>query len=695
MTKKFRVGIDVGGTFTDFVVFDQIAGTTRIHKVRTTPDDPSRGILQGTAEIGLAPGDVDGIAHGTTTATNALIERRGAEVAFLTTMGFRDTLEVRRAGRQEMYDAQWSPPPPLVPRRNRITVNERIRWNGEVVVPLDEVEVDGVVNALRARGIQSVAICFLHSYLHPGHEERVRDLLKKALPGVFVTISSECSQEYREFERGSTVAANAYVGPPVQRYMRNLKSGLENAGFDSDISIMQSNGGVCTIDESGRLPVKLARSGPAGGAMALQSLAAIAGIPRMVGIDIGGTSADVSVVVDGRARWTSPLNVEWGLPLLFPSVNVVSIGSGGGSVAWIDQGGALHMGPESAAAVPGPACYGRGGTRPTTTDAHAVLGIVGEDRFAHGALHLRRDLAEAAIKEAVAQPLDISVEDAADGMLRILDNLMLQAIRFVTLEKGYDPREFALVGFGGGGPMHVVSLARELGIDTAVVPVAPGVFSAWGILTVDMTQDQARTILQRQDLIGEGELSQMFSALRDDVAGQFDRQGLDSSVLDYEFFLDMQYLGQVHPMPIPLYPESGTQGGEALIISPGSVADVLERFHAEHAREYGHSDANQPIQFVHARVFGRFSVTKLNLTKQPDTGADPAGALVGTRRVRLGSAQVMACLYDRELLGPGMEIDGPALIQEESSTTVLPTAARLRVDDYGNLVINTGISSPT
>jgi N-methylhydantoinase A len=691
---RYRIGIDVGGTFTDFVLYDAEDGATTTLKVPTTPDDPSEGIAAGLDRLGISLPDVAGVAHGTTTATNALIERKGAKTAFLITEGFRDTLEIRRCNRQELYDQQWVPPPPLVPRRNRLEVRERLYWDGEEALALDEEQVRGVIGKLKARDIEAVGICFMHAYQHPRHEERVKELVQEALPDAFVTTSHELTQEFREFERSSTTAANAFVGPRVNRYMRNLRERMTERGVRADVAIMQSNGGICTTEEAGQFPAKLARSGPAGGAMALERLAELTGNPALVGIDIGGTSADVSVIVDGRPRWTSPLIVEWGMPLLFPSVDVVSIGAGGGSIAWIDEGGALHMGPQSAGADPGPACYGRGGDEPTSTDAHLLLGRASTDSFLGGEMALRADLAEEAIRREVAEPLGLDVRDAAEGMLRILDENMLQAVRFVTVEKGYDPRHFTLVGLGGGGPLHVAELAHALGMPKAIVPTAPGVLSAWGMLTVDMVQDRSRTVLKRRRAVDNEGLSATLEELRASIEDAFGRQGMPADAVAYEYVLDMQYYGQVFSLPISL----GALAGESANGNPGRpkvddgvLAQAEERFHAEHEREYGHADRAQEVQIVHARVFGRAVVDKPQLRPAQPGPANASAALLETRPVRFSGNEEDTAIYDRGLLRPGMEFEGPAVVNETSSTTVLPPGMRARVDEFSNIVIDTDL----
>ena len=713
---RYRLSTDVGGTFTDFVLYNLDTGEWRIWKIATTPEDPSLGLLEGIRQMGVNLAEVESAEHGTTIATNTLIQRDGALTAFLTTEGFRDTLEIRRANRQELYDAQWTPPPPLVPRRHRLEIRERLYWNGEIATPLDEAQVADVIETLKVRDIEAVAICFLHSYQHPRHEMRVKELVQKALPNAFVTASSEVTQEMREFERGSTVAANAMLGPRVQKYLSNLSTRLKEAGLKTDVSIMQSNGGVATIDEASSVPAKLARSGPAGGAMALQAISQMTGIGELVGVDIGGTSADVSVIVGGRPRWTSPLVIEWGLPVLFPSVDVVSIGAGGGSIAWIDEGGILHVGPQSAGAVPGPVCYGKGGTEPTSTDAQLVLKRMDATHFLGGQMKIDPALSEKAIMEKVAKPLGLSLQEAADGILKILENNMLQAVRFVTVEKGYDPRDFALVGFGGGGPWYGASMARELGMKRAIIPGAPAVLSAWGLLTVDMVQDRSKTVLKRRRALRNADLEQTFNELRDSIYASFLRQGVAATAVEMEYYLDLQYYGQVYSLAISLgdlaqqtgdiphkddirVAEAGTisirldiekQG--KIIVNDEVLESATEHFHREHEREYGHADPEQEVQVVHARVFGSAKVRKPEMKKLPrGGGVDSKGAIRTKRPVYFDGRNRETTIYTREQLKPGNRLEGPAIVEENTATTIVPPGAKLEVDEWGNMIIETGV----
>ncbi len=712
---RYRLGVDVGGTFTDFVLYDTQTGEVRILKVPSTPEDQSAAVMEGFARLNLSLPEVESIAHGTTTGTNALIERKGAKTALLTTQGFRDFLEIRRANRQELYDAQWTPPPPLIPRYNRFEVKERLFWNGEVYIPLDEEEVQDIIETLKVRGIEAVAIVFIHSSTNSVPELRCKELVQEALPNVYVCASAEVSQEIREFERGSTTCANAFIGPVTDRYLGSLEKALERQGYTKEVIVMQSNGGVCTAQEARALPAKLLRSGPAGGAMALAGLAQMTDIPNLVGIDIGGTSADVSLLWEGKPRWASPLFVEWGLPILFPSIDIVSIGAGGGSIAWIDQADALHVGPRSAGAVPGPACYDLGGTEPTSTDAQLMLGRLSPQTFLGGAMTIRPEPAQEAIKTKIAEPLGMSVPRAASGILEIMTNNMLQAIRFVTVEKGYDPRDFALVAFGGGGPMYVAELAKSLGMRRAIIPFSPGVFSAWGLLLVDLLHDRSKTVLKRRSVLGLEELAAIFEELQSSVYGSFLREGISPQEVELEQYLDLQYYGQVYSLAVSLSDLSaravserqtdvriaeegiisvplGVEKGTKLRLTDEIINAAIEVFHKEHLREYGHSDPDMEVQIVHVRVFGRSQVAKPQLKAQPRANsAKPDPALKGERRVHFAGEPLTTKTYERGLVKAGQQIAGPAIIEESDSTVLIPPGMTAEVDAYLNLIINTHV----
>lgn len=714
---RYYLSVDVGGTFTDFVLRDLQTDRIDLYKARSS-DEPTEPFEEALGALRVQVSELETITYGTTSGTNALIERKGARTALLITRGFRDILEIRRGNRQDLYDPQWMPPPPLVPRHDRLEVSERLYWNGEVYRPLDERQVQGLVETLRSRGIESVAIVFLHSYVNSAHELRCKELIELSLPSVHVTASSEISQEIREFERASTATANAFLVPLTERHLGRLEDWLHSNGYAKEMIVMQSNGGVCTSSEARRVPAKLLRSGPAGGVMAISSLVERTGIKNVVGIDIGGTSADVSVVVGGKPRWTSPLIVEWGLPILFPSIDVTSIGAGGGSIAWIDKAGALHVGPQSAGAHPGPACYGAGGTEATSTDAQLVLGRLSSDTLLGGNLRLDGRLAEKAIG-SIADELDVDLYEAAAGIIDISTNNMLQAIRLVTVEKGYDPRDFVLVGYGGAGPMYVAELAQSLGMARAMIPETPGVLSAQGLQLVDYVQDRTKTILTRRQALQLSELDAHLSDLRASIQEAFVRQGLNNEPVDFEHYLDLQYYGQAYSLPISLEDlaskvslETGSDvriAEQGLIavrvgLSPETGFEVTEAilnaaidvFHLEHLREYGHSDPDTEIQVVNARVFGRLNSTKMrsgivnHQHNHPRRRKDKGRVTVGRREVQFGGQVLMTDVYSRDALAVSQSVEGPAIVEQIDCTVVIPPEMVAHVDDHHNLIVEMG-----
>lgn len=684
---KYRVAVDVGGTFTDCVVFNEVSGDTHFLKVPSTPQDQSLGVLHGIANLGIAIADIEALSHGTTVATNALIERKGPIIALLATRGFRDSLEIRRGNRQELYDVQWAPPPALIPRRNRFEIRERLLWDGSVYEPLDEGELLDRADVLRERGVEAIAIVYIHSFANDIHEKRTKELLGQQLPGVLICTSSEVCGEIREFERASTTCANAFVGPSIDRYLGNLESGLHARGYKKDVAVMQSNGGVCTSKEARTLPVKVVRSGPAAGAMALAGLSQAIDVPNLVGIDIGGTSADVSIVWEGKPRWTSPTFVEWGLPILFPSIDVMSIGAGGGSIAWIDRGGALHVGPESAGADPGPACYGQGGTEPTSTDAQLLLGRLAPEAFA-GGIRVEPRLAHEAIKKRIAEPMGIDVVEAARGIVEVITNNMLQAIRLVTVERGHDPRDFSLVGFGGGGALYAADLARHLEIGTAIIPFAAGVFSAWGLLTVDWAHDASRTILKKRSIINLAELETVFRSLRVAVCESFVNEGIRLLDVQLNHHLDIQYYGQIHAISVA-FGETTNASDVDLALSEADLDKAIDNFHKEHLKEYGHCDLNAEVEIVHLRVFGESTIPKPSPKQQTSSSnALDRGAFVGERNVAFDGRSVTTNIYRKSLLALGNVIEGPAIVEDiGDSTVVLPPASKAEVDPFLNIVI--------
>jgi N-methylhydantoinase A len=672
------VGCDTGGTFTDvFAVSD--SGESRVAKVPSTPPRFDLGVVEGMRELGIDPAEVRTLFHGTTVTTNAVITKTGARSALVTTRGFRDILEIRRANREELYDILWDPPDPLVRRRHRLEVVERVDYAGTVVVPLDEDSVRDVAGKLRARDIESVAVCLINAHMNPDHERRVRDILVAELPDLHVSLSTDILPEPPEFERTATTVANAYCAPVLRRYMDTLESALDDSGFDSDIVlVMHNGGGTMTTDYAKGAPVKTLNSGPAAGVIAGASVAAACGRSDVVCLDMGGTSADIAVVRDGEPQLTRAFDLEWGMPIRFPSIDVLSIGAGGGSIAWLDPAGYPRSGPQSAGADPGPACYGKGGTEPTNTDAQLVLGRVSNDLFLEGRMALDVERAREAIRSRVAEPLSLSVEDAAEGILRIANANMVKAIRLVTVQRGFDPREFGLVAFGGAGPLHSVDLARELQMPEVIVPAHPGVTSALGLLFVDPLDDFSWSFVRRQDQLELDQLEERYAEMETRVADSLVRQGVARDDVALERSVDLRYIGQLHSVTVPLT-EIGDEG----------IGAAVAAFHDEHLRQYRYSHPDAPVETSALRVAARGSRAKPDLTRLKRGGRERPVAEERTRDVHFGDAGwVSSRVVDRNALSPGDTVAGPAIVDQLDSTIVLPPGTTAVVDAIGNVIIS-------
>jgi N-methylhydantoinase A len=672
------VGCDTGGTFTDVFALSD-GGQARVAKVPSTPPRFDIGVVEGVRALGLEPGDVDTLFHGTTVTTNAVITKTGAPSALVSTRGFRDVLEIRRANREELYDILWDPPAPLIPRRHRLEVPERVDYAGQVVIPLDDGAVRDVARKIRARGLLSVAVCLINAHMNPAHEQRIREILLEELPGVDISLSTDILPEPPEFERTATTVANAYCAPVLRTYMEALERRLAEHGFRSDlVLVMHSGGGTMTTDYAKGVPVKTLNSGPAAGVIAGAAVAASAGRANVVCFDMGGTSADIGVVFDGRPRLTTSFDLEWGMPIRFPSIDVISIGAGGGSIAWLDPAGYPRSGPQSAGADPGPACYDRGGSEPTNTDAHLVLGRVSNDLFLEGRMRLDVDRAREALRRGIAEPLGLSVEDAAEGVLRIANANMVKAIRLVTVERGFDPREFSLVAFGGAGPLHAIDLARELQMPEVIVPPYPGVTSAMGLLYVDPLDDFSQAYVRRQDAIELADLARLYGEMEERVVGSLRRQGVARDEIAVERAVDLRYIGQLHSVTVPL------QG-----ISESGFASAVEAFHDEHLRQYRYSHPDSPVETSTLRATARGRREKPDLRR----------LLFSDRRSREvapdherdvhfeGVGWVSTRVVDRRGLEHGGEFTGPCVVEELDSTLVLPPGTSGRVDEVGNIVI--------
>ena len=679
------VGVDIGGTFTDFMLYDTESGSVHVHKVPSTPGEPERAMVSGLTELcaaaGLSTRDVTGVFHGTTVATNAVLEHEGALAGMITTRGFRDIVHIGRHQRplhySVMQDIPWQAKP-FVQRRHRKVVTERIvPPTGETLVPLDEEEVRAAARELREEGVEAVAVCFLFSYLNPEHERRAAAIVREEMPEAFVTTSADIVPQFREFERFTTATMSAFVGPKTGNYLERLATALEGEGVKGDLHVMMSSGGVASVHTAAERPVTLLLSGPAAGILGGQWAGALAGRKRLITFDMGGTSADIGIVTEDRVSEASARDT-WigGYPLLVPMLDVHAIGAGGGSIAYVDEGGAFRVGPRSAGATPGPACYGHGGQEPTISDAHTVLGRLDPERFLGGRMKLDRDAAVAVVQK-LGDELGLGLEEAAEGILTIANSNMARAIRSRTIEKGHDPREFALVAFGGAGPLHAAEVADLLEIPEVLVPPHPGITSAAGLLTSDLKYDQMRTVFQMQGSVDAGRLNRELDELAGELRGWLKRDGVAESDIEVIRALDCRYVGQ---------------GYELRVTLDGAFTDAaLEQFHLLHEREYGSAYAD-PIEIVNARVtaIGK----RPTLDRLPVVSGSLEAAFVGESeghfRVNGELQAVTTRYYDRNELPLDEPIVGPAVIFHLDTTTVVPPTWAARADASGNLILTKG-----
>ncbi len=678
----WRIGVDSGGTFTDLCLFDDESGRVEVWKVPSTPDDPSRGIADGVAEsvgrVGATFDQVGYFGHGTTVATNALIQLRGVRTGLITTDGFRDLLEIGRQKRPDLYDMQVDKPQTLVSRDLRLEVTERVRHDGTVEAALDEAGLRTAARTLRAAGVEAVAICFLYGFLRPAHEQRAREIVAEELPDAFVSTSHEVAPEFREFERMSTAVVNAYLGPVMQRYIERLGGRLREAGLRAAPHLTQSNGGVIGFDTAAALPVRTVLSGPSTGVVAAQALAGMVGMPDLITFDMGGTSTDVALLTGGACRMASEAEVH-GYPIKAPMLDIHTVGAGGGSIAFIDGGGLLKVGPRSAGAHPGPVCYGLGATEPTVTDANVVLQTLNPTHLLGGRMAVRQDLARAAI-ERLAGPLGLDVMATAQGILSVVTANMVRAIRVISVQRGYDVRDYTLVAFGGAGPLHAARLARELDMPRILVPRNPGILCAMGLLLTDLRADFASTRLVTLDTAALPALAADFEALLARAAAWFAAEHIPPAAQQTVRTVDMRYAGQNYELPIAV-PEGA--------ITSATLDALAEGFDAAHRRMYGFAAEGETVQLVTYRVGAAGLVPKAAFQPRPEGPADAGAAVMGQREVWLPEAGgFVACpVYDRERLLPGHRIAGPAIVEQMDATTVVLPCMTGRVEPYGNLIL--------
>ena len=672
-----QIGLDIGGTFTDIVALDR-EGHLGLTKVPSTPKDLLEGIGAATRRIldiaGAKPGDVERFIHGTTVATNAILEQKGALTAVLTTEGFEDVLELGRMKRSRMYDLAMDPETPtfLAPRRRRVGVRERLDAKGRVLVPLHEDDVRESVLALRAHGVSAVAVCYLFSFVNPVHEQRTREIVASLAPEISVSLSSEVDPTFREYERLCVTAFDAYLGPVVKRYLAGLADTLRGLGVGAPPLIMRSRGGIVSAALAARQPVTLFLSGPAGGVIGARFAAERSGVRDFVSLDMGGTSNDVGVVRDG-----APLLVGEGAigpyPVRTPMVDVNTIGAGGGSIAWIDAAGGLRVGPRSAGAEPGPACYGRGGDEATVTDASVVLGYLNPARFAGGAMALDAPAAERAVA-AIGQRLGVDRVAAAAGIHRVVNARMADQIRLVTIKRGYDPRQFALVVLGGAGPVHGAALAAEMGMAEVLVPEAPGVLAAFGLLSAAIEHHHARTQQSRTDAADLPDVNDCLADL--DAAGRarMREEGVPAREVRVAYAADMRYVGQAYELEVPI----------EVPLTRERVAEIVAAFHATHERIYGYARPQQLVEFVNFRAVHTYPLPRPVVRPAARASGTLADARLGERRAYF-DGYVPTTLYERARLPLGARLTGPAIVEQDDTTTVIPPGVTALVDEAGNL----------
>lgn len=679
-----RVATDIGGTFTDLVYVNE-EGEIGVAKSHTTPPNFEKGVIDVIEKSGIDQTAIQTFIHGTTVIINALTERKGVKTGLITTKGFRDVLEIARGNRPDLFNVRYQKPVPFVERYLRQEVEERLNYKGEVLSSLNKERLKEIIQYFKEQEVEAIAVAYLHSYVNPVHEIETVNMVKELWPEVAVTASHEVTKEWREYERTSTTVLNSYVKPIAASYVNRLHNKLIENETDSQNYIMQSNGGTTTFNSAKQTPINMVESGPVAGIYGAAVLGEILDEKNIIAFDIGGTTAKCSLINQGEVKVSTDYFIEKnersaGYPIKVPVVDIVEIGNGGGSIAWIDGAGSLKVGPQSAGALPGPVAYGQGGTEPTTTDANLITGRLSPENFDY---EVDLDKVKAAIKEKVADHFEMSVEDAALGIIRIANSNMLNALKLISVRKGHNPREFSLVAFGGGGSMHAPALAKELGVKKVIVPVASSVFSAWGMLMTDLRHDYIQTYIRRLNLLDPSELNKEWNSIETQALKQYQEEGVSEDDVLFTRFADIRYLGQEHTVKVPV------PNGEW---SEKTISEVVERFGDLHEQHYTFKLEGTPTEIVnlHLTAFGK--VLKPELKRLTSTSSDAQEAYKETRPVYFeDSGWVETKVYYRSLFGKGMKISGPAIVEEPSASTVIYPDQSLTVDEYGNLIIETGV----
>ncbi len=676
---KYRIAIDTGGTNTDAFIFNEETRTSFVAKVPSTPKNPAIAITDAIKAAGLKASEIKLITHGTTVATNALIERNFPKTAMITTAGFRDVVEICDGTKEELWDAYVDKPSSYIRRRDRFEVSERIDFNGNVITPLDRDQARSLAEKIAKLGYQAVCICFINSYVNADHEQSMKSILEDYMPdSTFICTSSETIPEMFEHPRFSTAMISAVLGPCIVNYIHDLDSRLKEMGYKGDLLILHSGGGVLTAKGTRKYPARLASSGIVAGAIAGAHIAKQAGFQNAISFDMGGTSTDVALTYKGELKTANSWQVEYGYPIMFPSVEVLTIGAGGGSIAWIDAGGSLRNGPQSAGSDPGPACYGRGGDEATNTDANLVLGRLSSSLLG-GRLQLDVKASKQVINDKVVKPLNMELAAAASAMLKVAEANMANAIRLISVGRGYDPRDFALVAFGGAGPLHGAYLAQELEIPTVIFPRYPGIASAMGCLLVDIRHDSSLMYLGKTQDANLIQLAHSFESMEEEARDHLVEEGVPPENMRFIRQIDMRYVGQWRTLTVPVdlsNPESTLQ-------------EALKKFHAEHERSYSYSDPSREVEIFALKLVTQGIIPKPTMPKVRETG-DAESALTGSRQVYFDEAGgfVETPIYNRDKLLPGARIQGPAVVEQLDSTVVLPPETASVVDPYLNIITN-------
>lgn len=679
----YKLGVDVGGTFTDLCLFNEDHKETLVLKIPSVPNDPSKAIIEGIKNIlklnHVESESVQYLVHGTTVGTNAAIERKGAKTALITTEGFRDLLELARQTRPSVYNLFKDKPEPLIKRSLRKEVAERLHFDGSVLQSINQEQVEEILKDLAKENITAVSVCFLHSYINPIHENAVKKMIRDFLPDVYVSISSEVLPEYREYERLMTTSLNSYLGPVVSNYVNNFAGNVEKIGIPVRPYINQSNSGVMSIEDAKENPIRTALSGPSAGVSGAAYIAMLAGFENIITFDMGGTSTDVSLIQNSTPRVATGKKVA-GFPVQIPMTDVHAVGAGGGSIAWVDNGGILKVGPHSAGATPGPAAYNHGGTEPTVTDANVFLKRLNPRYILDGSMEINYQAAEDAIFEKLSKPLGLDMGDAAKGIIKIVNSNMVRAIRVVSVEQGYDPREFTLVAFGGAGALHAAYVAKELGIKKILIPDNPGILSALGLLVSDLRMDYVKTNRLLASIGNIPLVNKELGELTLQAKEWLQQENVPQNAQIIEQKIDMRYLGQNYELTIHVNNKLNDEK---------DLVALKNLFHKEHEKTYGYANENEQVEFINYRVVAKGKVSKINLRNHEVGGKDSIHAIIEKREVYFEEADafILTNVYQRKKLAPNNTIVGPGIIEQMDSTIVIPPDCTAKIDKFRNIII--------